>query len=101
MLLEPQLLVLDRLFEDLGFEERRAIAGWHRAPSAARYPLRRMLYVGFTEAAPGLRSFVPLDAMDHDGESEMTRKTRSAAQPAQRGGVRAAGAGRHGRRSAR
>jgi hypothetical protein len=64
MLLEPQLLVIDRLFEDLGFEEQRAIARWLQL-FRSRYPLRRMLYVGLTEAAPGLLAgFVPLASME-------------------------------------
>jgi ABC-type multidrug transport system ATPase subunit len=48
MLVEPELLVLDRLFEELGREERRGIAACLDL-FAARYPLRRMLYVGFSE----------------------------------------------------
>ena len=48
MLVEPQLLVLDRLFEDLGREEREGIAACVDL-FAMRYPLRRMLYVGFSE----------------------------------------------------
>jgi predicted ABC-type transport system involved in lysophospholipase L1 biosynthesis ATPase subunit len=64
MLLEPQLLVIDRLFEDLGFEEQRSIAGW-LGLFRSRYPLRRMLYVGLTEAAPGLLAgFAPLASME-------------------------------------
>lgn len=48
MLVEPELLVLDRLFEDLGREERQGIAACIDL-FGARYPLRRMLYVGFSE----------------------------------------------------
>jgi ABC-type lipoprotein export system ATPase subunit len=48
MLVEPELLVLDRLFEDLGREERQSIAACIEL-FASRYPLRRMLYVGFAE----------------------------------------------------
>jgi predicted ABC-type transport system involved in lysophospholipase L1 biosynthesis ATPase subunit len=60
MLTEPQLLVVDRLLEDLGFEECRAVAGW-LGLFRSRYPLRRMLYVGLTEAAPELLAgFAPL-----------------------------------------
>ncbi len=68
MLMEPQLLVLDRLFEDLGFEEQRAVAGWLRL-FHDRYPLRRMLYVGFTEAPPGLLAgFAPLGTLENSLE---------------------------------
>jgi len=64
MLVEPQLLVVDRLFEDLGFEESRAVAGWLRL-FRSRYPLRRILYVGLTEAAPELLAgFAPLISME-------------------------------------
>ena len=48
MLVEPELLVLDRLFEDLGREERQGIAACIDL-FGVRYPLRRMLYVGFSE----------------------------------------------------
>lgn len=48
MLVEPQLLVLDRLFEELGREERQGIAACIDL-FGLRYPLRRMLYVGFSE----------------------------------------------------
>ena len=48
MLVEPSLLVLDRLFEDLGGEERQGIATCIDL-FGVRYPLRRMLYVGFSE----------------------------------------------------
>lgn len=48
MLVEPQLLVLDRLFEDLGADERRGIVECIEL-FGRRYPLRRMLYVGFTD----------------------------------------------------
>lgn len=51
MLVEPELLVLDRLFEDLGHEESRGIAACIEL-FGRRYPLRRMLYVGFTEVHP-------------------------------------------------
>lgn len=59
--LEPQLLVIDRLFEELGHEEQKSIASllelFHR-----RYPLRRMLYVGLSESPPGLLAgFEPLE----------------------------------------
>ena len=68
MLVEPQLFVIDRLFEDLGFEEQKSVSGWLRL-YRNRYPLRRMLYVGLTEAAPGLLAgFVPLDAMTNSVE---------------------------------
>lgn len=50
MLVEPQLLVLDRLFEDLGADERQGIAECI-ALFGRRYPLRRMLYVGFADAS--------------------------------------------------
>lgn len=48
MLVEPGLLVLDRLFEELGREERQGIAACIDL-FGLRYPLRRMLYVGFSE----------------------------------------------------
>lgn len=48
MLVEPELLVLDRLFEELGGEERRGIAACIDL-FGLRYPLRRMLYVGFAD----------------------------------------------------
>ena len=48
MLVEPELLVLDRLFEELGREERQGIAACIDL-FGARYPLRRILYVGFAE----------------------------------------------------
>jgi ABC-type multidrug transport system ATPase subunit len=48
MLVEPRLLVLDRLFEDLGREEREGITACVDL-FGTRYPLRRMLYVGFSE----------------------------------------------------
>ena len=48
MLLEPDLLVLDCLFERLGHEEQRQVRGWIDY-CQARYPLRRMLYLGLTE----------------------------------------------------
>ena len=47
-LVEPELLVLDRLFEELGSEERRGIAACIDL-FGLRYPLRRMLYVGFAD----------------------------------------------------
>lgn len=60
MLVEPQLLVLDRLFEDLGYEEQQGIAALIEL-FGRRYPLRRMLYVGLTESTPGLlQAFEPL-----------------------------------------
>jgi ABC-type uncharacterized transport system YnjBCD ATPase subunit len=48
MLVEPELLVLDRLFEELGREECLGIAACIDL-FGARYPLRRILYVGFAE----------------------------------------------------
>lgn len=48
MLVEPELLVLDRLFEELGREERQGIAACIDL-FGSRYPLRRVLYVGFSE----------------------------------------------------
>jgi len=48
MLLEPDLLVLDCLFERLGFEECRQVRRWIDY-CAQRYPLRRMLYVGLSD----------------------------------------------------
>ena len=47
-LVEPELLVLDRLFEELGRDERQGIAACVDL-FGSRYPLRRMLYVGFSE----------------------------------------------------
>ena len=64
MLTEPQLLVLDRLFEDLGHEEQKGVAGFIEL-FRRRYPLRRMLYVGLTETVPGfLSEFEPLATME-------------------------------------
>ncbi len=64
MLIEPQLLVLDRLFEDLGHEEQKGVAGFIEL-FRRRYPLRRMLYVGLTETVPGfLSEFEPLATME-------------------------------------
>jgi ABC-type lipoprotein export system ATPase subunit len=48
MLIEPELLVLDRLFEELGRDERQGIAACVDL-FGVRYPLRRMLYVGFSD----------------------------------------------------
>jgi len=48
MLVEPQLLVLDRLFEELGRDEQQGIATCIDL-FGERYPLRRMLYVGFAD----------------------------------------------------
>ena len=48
MLVEPELLVLDRLFEELGRDERQGIAACIDL-FGARYPLRRVLYLGFSE----------------------------------------------------
>ena len=48
MLVEPELLVLDRLFEELGREERQGIAACIDL-FGVRYPLRRILYVGFAD----------------------------------------------------
>ena len=48
MLVEPELLVLDRLFEELGRDERQGIAACIDL-FGARYPLRRLLYLGFSE----------------------------------------------------
>jgi ABC-type taurine transport system ATPase subunit len=60
MLVEPQLLVLDRLFEDLGYEEQQGITTLVEL-FGRRYPLRRMLYVGLTETTPAqLAGFEPL-----------------------------------------
>ena len=61
MVLEPQLLVIDRLFEELGHEEQKGIASlielYHR-----RYPLRRMLYVGLSETSSRLLAgFEPIE----------------------------------------
>jgi ABC-type multidrug transport system ATPase subunit len=53
MLLEPDLLVLDCLFERLGFEEQRRVRTWIEY-CQARYPMRRMLYLGLAEVAAGL-----------------------------------------------
>jgi len=64
MLLEPQLLVLDRLFEELGYEEQQGVSAFLQL-FRSRYPLRRMLYVGLTETAPGLLAgFEPLETME-------------------------------------
>ncbi len=64
MLLEPGLLVLDCLFERLGFEEQRQVAGWIEY-CRKRYPMRRMLYVGLTQASAALLDgFEELDAME-------------------------------------
>jgi len=61
MLLEPQLLVLDGLFERLGFEEAREVRRWIDY-CTERYPFRRMLYLGLSEVAPELLAgFSPLD----------------------------------------
>jgi len=68
MLVEPRLFIIDRLFEDLGFEEQKSVSGWLRL-YRNRYPLRGMLYVGLTQAAPELLAgFVPLDAMKNSLE---------------------------------
>ena len=48
MLVEPELLVLDRLFEELGRDERQGIAACIDL-FGSRYPLRRVLYLGFSE----------------------------------------------------
>ena len=62
MLLEPQLLVLDGLFERLGPQECREVRRWIDY-CAERYPLRRMLYVGLSEVQPALLAgFEPLGA---------------------------------------
>ena len=62
MLVEPQLLVIDRLFEDLGYEEQQGIAALIEL-FGRRYPLRRMLYVALTETMPAqLAGFEPLGA---------------------------------------
>ena len=64
MLLEPQLLVLDCLFERLGFEECRAVRRWIDY-CAQRYPLRRMLYIGLSEVSPELLAgFSPLETRE-------------------------------------
>lgn len=62
MLVEPQLLVLDALYERLGAAEQQQVTAWITL-FRRRYPLRRMLYVGLTvlhdpELLPG---FAPLD----------------------------------------
>ncbi len=63
MLVEPELLVLDCLFERLGYEEQRRARGFIEL-FERRYPMRSMLYVGLADADPGLLpGFVPLDAM--------------------------------------
>lgn len=60
MLLEPDLLVLDGLFERLGHEEQRKVRSWIDY-CQARYPMRRMLYLGLTEVgAELLAGFGPL-----------------------------------------
>jgi len=61
MLVEPELLVLDRLFEDLGPEERRGIAACIEI-FGRRYPMRRILYVGFSEVP--LPQFEPLASQE-------------------------------------
>ena len=48
MLVEPQLLVLDSLFERLGRVEQLCIVNWIKL-FRQRYPLRRVLYVGLAE----------------------------------------------------
>jgi ABC-type multidrug transport system ATPase subunit len=48
MLVEPELLVLDRLFEELGREERQGISACVDL-FGLRYPLRRMLYLGLSD----------------------------------------------------
>jgi ABC-type multidrug transport system ATPase subunit len=48
MLVEPELLVLDRLFEELGRDERKGIAACIDL-FGSRYPLRRVLYLGLSE----------------------------------------------------
>lgn len=53
MLLEPDLLVLDCLFERLGHEEQRQVRAWIDY-CRARYPMRRMLYLGLTGVADAL-----------------------------------------------
>ena len=64
MLLEPDLLVLDGLFERLGAEEQRQVQRWIDY-CRARYPLRRMLYLGLSEVGAGLLAgFVPLSAVE-------------------------------------
>lgn len=57
MLVEPELLVLDRLFEELGRDERQGIAACIEL-FGRRYPLRRMLYLGFSDVR--LPDFEPL-----------------------------------------
>lgn len=61
MLVEPRLLVLDRLFEDLGAEEQQGVAALIEL-FGKRYPLRRMLYVGFAEMPSAVPGFEPLSA---------------------------------------
>jgi len=60
MLVEPELLVLDCLFEGLGYEEQRRAAAFIEL-FRNRYPLRRILYLGLFEPDPAmLAGFVPL-----------------------------------------
>ncbi len=60
MLVEPELLVLDCLFEGLGYEEQRRAAAFIDL-FRNRYPLRRVLYLGLFEPDPAmLAGFVPL-----------------------------------------
>lgn len=64
MLLEPELLVLDCLFERLGEEEQRRVAGWI-GYWKLRYPMRRVLYLGLADAGGGLTAgFAPLAALE-------------------------------------
>jgi len=66
MLVEPELLVLDCLFERLGYDEQRRARGFIEL-FERRYPMRSMLYVGLTDADPGfLPGFVPLDAIEEN-----------------------------------
>jgi hypothetical protein len=62
MLVEPQLLVVDRLFEGLGYEEQQSASAL-LALFERRYPLRKLLYVAFTESGRQLLGdFQPLQA---------------------------------------
>src|SRR4029077_882654 len=65
MLVEPQLLVLDGLYERLGPAERRQVTAWIIL-FRRRYPLRRMVYVGLTAFSEPdlLPGFTPLDALE-------------------------------------
>lgn len=53
LLMEPELLVLDGVFEDLDPEEQRAVARLGKAFHQL-YPLRRAVYFGYETPGPGL-----------------------------------------------